>query len=198
MPFVALVALFSSSVQINPSAQAANAVYDAIEVARTTEGDLFELGIERGVNYGAINAVRDQLTENYSLRVGEINPTTSQTFILADFDNDSWINCRTLNDQLSFCYDALPPYTVGLASLITGVAPPEDCRGCQIQADEEWTNWLQDRAAQFGSEPQIERLAQWGGYVLLQVASADGEYVVECLFDKMSPVHLDHCEEVQP
>ncbi len=198
MPFVALVALFSSSLQINPAAAAASAVYRGIEVARTTEGDLFQLGLEQGVNYGALNAVRDQLTEDYSLRVGEINPDTSQTFILADFDSGAWINCRTINDQLSFCYDAEPPYTIGLASLIAGETPPEDCRGCEIQTDEEWAAWLQERASRLGPDPQIERLAQWGGFVLVEISSTDGDYAVECLFDKMSPVQLDHCQEVRP
>jgi hypothetical protein len=198
LPLVALVAYVTSSWQVNPAAAAAAAVHQAIEVARTTEGDLFQLGIQEGVNYGAINAVRDQLTEDYSLRIGDIDPQSSQTFILAEFDNGAWINCRTMNDQLSFCFDALPPYKFGLLSLISGEPPPENCRGCLPRADEAWVSWLQERAALLGPTPRTERLGQWGGYVLMRVIAADDSYAIDCLFNKMSPLQLDHCREVQP
>jgi hypothetical protein len=194
-PFVALIAFLTSSVQLNPAANAANAVHHAIEVARTTEGDLFQQGIRDGINYGALNAVRDQLTENYALRVGEIEPNSSQTFILADFDNGAWVNCRALNDQLSFCYDALPPYTIGLSSLISGEPPPEDCLTCTIRTSDEWATWLRGQSESLGPDPQIERLAQWGGYVLMRIAAADGDYAIQCRFDKMTPVQLEMCWE---
>lgn len=198
MPIVMLVALFTASVQVNPAAQAASVVYDGIEVAGSTEEDLFQLGIQRGTNYAALNPVRDQLTGNYSLRIGEIDADSSQTFILAEFEDGTWINCRTINDQLSFCYDAAPAYSTGLASLIAGEPMPEVCQGCPPAVDEEWLAWLQDRTSQLGPDPQIERLAQWGGYVLVQLSASDGDYAIQCLFDKMSPVSLDHCEEVMP
>ena len=34
-------------------------------------------GLEDGLNYSAFNSVRDQLTENYTLRLGEIDPVTA-------------------------------------------------------------------------------------------------------------------------
>jgi hypothetical protein len=198
LPIIILVAFVTSSWQVNPAAAAAEVVHQTIEVARLTKGDLFQLGIQEGVNYGAINAVRDQLTGNYSLRIGDIDPQSSQTFILADFDNGAWINCRTMNDQMSFCFDALPPYSVGLLSLISGEPPPDDCRGCLIRADEQWLSWLQERAALLGPAPRTERLGQWGGYVLMRVIAADDSYAIDCLFNKMSPLQLDHCRELQP
>lgn len=198
MPIVALVALFTSSVQINPAAEAASVVYDGIEVAGATDEDLFQLGIQRGTNYAALNPVRDQLVGDYSLRVGEIDANSSQTFILAEFEDGTWINCRTINDQLSFCYDAEPAYTTGLTSLIAGEPMPEVCQGCPPVVDDQWLSWLQERASQLGPDPQIERLAQWGGYVLVQISATGGDYAIECLFDRMTPVSLDHCEEVMP
>lgn len=197
-PFVFVAAFVTSTMQINPAAQAAAVVYDGIEAARTYDGDLFQLGLERGSNYAALQSVRDQLGENYTLNVGEIDPNSSMAFVLAEFENGAWINCRVMNDQLSFCFDAAPPYGEGLASLITGEAPPEQCRNCTPRITDEWQAWLAARRAQLGPEPQIERLAQWGGYVLMRVAAADGDFSVDCLFDRMSPVSLQRCEEVRP
>jgi hypothetical protein len=197
MPFVFLAAFLTSSIQIKPGAGAVNVVDRAIQVANSTEEDLGQLGIEKGMNYGALNAVQDQLSHSYTMRIGEIDPSSSQTFVLAEFDNGAWINCRTINDQLSFCFEAEPPYTVGLLSLISGEPPPDNCRGCQIRADEGLVSWLQDRAQLLGTEPQIERLGQWGGYVLIEASATDSSYQIECLFDKMSPLHLAACEEKQ-
>jgi hypothetical protein len=195
MPLVILVALLTSSMQIKPAAGAVNVVDRAIKVANSTEEDLGQLGVQTGENYGALSPVQDQLTDSYTLRIGEADPLTSQTFILAEFDNGTWLNCRTMNDQLSFCYLADPPYTAGLASLINGEPPPQDCRGCPPRADEAWETWLQKRAPLLGADPRFERLGQWGGYVLMRVAAADGSYAIECRFDKMSPVQLESCWE---
>jgi hypothetical protein len=197
MPFVFLAAFLTGSIQIKPAAGAVNVVDRAIQVANSTEEDLGQLGIQTGMNYGALGGVQDQLSDSYTLRIGEIDPTSRQTFILAEFDNGAWINCRTINDQLSFCFDADPPYTVGLLSLISNEPPPESCRGCQIRADEGLVSWLQTRASLLGPDPQIERLGQWGGYVLVEASATDGSYQIECLFDKMSPLHLAACEEKQ-
>jgi hypothetical protein len=195
MPFVVLAAYITSSIQIKPAAGALDQVDKAIKVAYSKEADLTQLGIQKGINYGALSAVQDQLTDNYVLRIGENDPAAGQTFILAEFDNGAWINCRTIYDQLTFCYDAGPPYIVGLASLIKGEPPPEDCRGCQIRLDEELAAWLQARGPRLGSNPKIERLGQWGGFVLVKASAADDSYHIECLFDKMSPLQLASCEE---
>lgn len=196
-PFVFAAAFATSSMQVNPAANAAAVVYDGIEAARTYEGDLFQLGLERGSNYAALQSVRGLLNGSYTLKVGEIDPESSMTFVLAEFEDGTWINCRVQNDQLSFCFDATPLYELGLTSLITGV-PPEDCPTCVPRATEETQEWLAARAPQLGLQPRIERLAQWGGYVLLRATAVDGSFAVECWFDKMSPLTLDHCEEVEP
>jgi hypothetical protein len=194
-PFVFLAAFVTTSMQVNPAATAAAVVYDAIEVSRSYDGDLFQLGLERGSNYAALQGVRDQLTDSYTLNVGEVDNQASMAFVLAEFDNGAWINCRVINDQLSFCFDAAPPYEVGLASLITGEAPPEICRGCVPRVSEDTQAWLAARSEQLGPQPQIERLAQWGGYVLMRAAAPDDSFAVDCWFDRMSPVTLDYCQE---
>ena len=196
-PFVFAAAIATSSAQVNPAARAAAVVYDGIEVARAYDGDLFQLGLERGSNYAALQSVRELLNDSYTLNVGEIDPDSSMAFVLAEFEDGTWINCRVQNDQLSFCFDATPLYEIGLTSLISGV-PPDDCPTCVPRATEETHQWLAARAGQLGPEPQIERLAQWGGYVLLRATAVDDSFVVDCWFDKMSPLTLDRCEEVQP
>ena len=138
------------------------------------------------------------MTENYTLRVGQIDPASSMAFVLAEFDNEAWINCRTINDQLSFCYDAAPPYTTGLASLISGEPVPEDCLACLPRVEEETADWLRQQGEVLGDNLQIERLAQWGGYVLMGVRSEAGDQALECWFSSMSPVEIEHCETVTP
>ena len=196
-PFVFAAAFATSSAQVNPAARAAAVVYDGIEVARAYDGDLFQLGLERGSNYAALQSVRELLDGSYTLKVGEFDPDSSMAFVLAEFEDGPWLNCRVQNDQLSFCFDATPLYARGLTSLITG-APPEDCPTCMPRATVETQQWLAARAEQLGPEPHIERLAQWGGYVLLRATAVEGSFAVDCWFDKMSPVTLDRCEEVRP
>jgi hypothetical protein len=48
-----------------------------------------------------------------------------------------------------------------------------------------------------GGSPRVSRLAQWGSFVLIQVESADGEAVMQCLFEGASPVELRRCWEVR-
>jgi hypothetical protein len=196
-PFVFAAAFATSSMQVNPAATAAAVVYDGIEVARAYDGDLFQLGLERGSNYAALQSVRELLDGSYTLKVGEIDTDSSMAFVLAEFEDGAWINCRVQNDQLSFCFDATPLYEIGLSSLITGVSP-DDCPTCIPRVTDETQQWLRARAEQLGPQPHIERLAQWGGYVLLRATAVDGSFAVNCWFDKMSPLTLDRCEEVQP
>jgi hypothetical protein len=198
LPLVAVAGWATGSMLLNPAASAANVVYDAIETTRDYEGDLFALGLERGANYAAVRAVHDRMTENYTLHVGEIDPASSTAFVLVEFENGAWINCRTINDQLSFCYDASPPYTTGLASLISGEPVPEDCLGCLPRVEEETADWLRQQGDVLGDNLQIERLAQWGGYVLMGVRSEAGDQALECWFSSMSPVVIEHCETVTP
>jgi hypothetical protein len=196
LPLVIIAGAVTAALFNDPSGQALQAVHRAIPVVVNSEGDLFAQGLEDGLNYSAFNSVRDQLTENYTLRLGEIDPVTSTTYVIANFDRGAWVACRILNDQLSFCYDTVAPYTIGLASLITGEALPDPCPGCLPRVDQTWQSWLAERGANFAREPQIDRVAQWGGYVLMRVES--GDYALECWFSSFSPVQLDRCVEVAP
>lgn len=198
LPLVAIAGWATASMPINPSTTAANVVLDAIMTTRDYEGDLVELGLERGSNYGAVRSVQDQMTGEFTLNVGQIDPASSIALILAEFDSGVWITCRVINDQLSHCYDATPPYTTGLASLITGDPVPEECRFCVPAVEEETARWLSQQGDVLGDNFQIERLAQWGSYVLMGIRSETGNQALECWFNSMSPVQLEHCEFVNP
>jgi hypothetical protein len=198
LPLVAVAGWATASMPINPSATAANVVLDAITTTWDYEGDLVELGLQRGSNYGAVRAVQDQMSGEFTLNIGQIDPASSIALILAEFDNGAWITCRVINDQLSHCYDATPPYTIGLASLITGEPVPEECRRCPLHVKDETADWLRQQRDLLGDNPKIERLAQWGGYVLMGVTSETGDKALECMFNSMSPVELDRCEFVSP
>lgn len=199
VPVVFLVALITAGSIENPAAQSVGVIHEVIEVGRTFEGDeaeLFQLSLEEGVSYSAIRGVRDQLTANYTLSIGDVNPATSSVIVVAHFDNGAWINCRVIAGQASFCEDASRPYTTGLVELINGIAAAEDCRNCQPQASAEWTSWLRARQPSLGDAPQVTRVAQWGSEVLMRLESATGDAAVECWFTGLQPVQLRSCEEV--
>ena len=168
-------------------------IHEAIQTGRTYQGDLFELSRERGLNYSAINGVRHQMSANYKLSLGEVDDGMSTTFVVAHFDNGAWINCRVLNDQLNFCYDASLPYVVGLSSLITGDPLGDDCRGCLPNVNDEIAGWLRQQGGQFNGPPQITRLSQRGSHVLMRAESPDGAAAVECWFEGNTRVQLVDC-----
>jgi hypothetical protein len=168
-------------------------VYEAIEIGRTYEGDLNELSLERGINYSAIRGVREQLGDGYTLIMGDSDPMMLTTYVVVHFDNGAWITCRIIADQLSFCYDAWPPYTIGLSSLISGDPPDEDCHGCLPVVDDELAQWLQQQGQRFSGPPVITRLAQHGSQVLMQAESPDGAMAIDCWFEGASPVRLVSC-----
>ena len=196
LPLVAGAGLLTNSMRTDPTVAAVDLVHRAIQTNLAREGDLFQLGLEEGINYNALRGVRDQLSPTYSLKIGEVDQQTLTTFIVAHFGNGAWINCRVINEQLSFCYDAAPPYTTGLASLITGETVPEACPGCLPQVENEWLMWLRSRGQRFDGRPQIYRLAQWGRYTLMRAEAANGEYAIECWFEGVSPVRLERCVEL--
>lgn len=170
-------------------------VYLAIEVSRTYDGDLFAKGIEDGINYNAFRGLQDQLTADYTLAVGEVDTVNGTTYVVAHFDTGAWITCRVTYEQLSFCYDASPPYTIGLHSLITGVQPSQEtCRGCLPRVGDEWQAWFAANRWRFG-EPQISFISQQGAFVFVEAASETGDYVVECRFSGIQVVRLQGCEE---
>ena len=195
MPFVVLAGYITQSIVGEPSSTAVQVVDKAIQQNRSYDGDLFELGLKDGINYTALNSVSEQLDGNYILKVGFVNPNTSTTIIVAHFDSGAWINCRVINDQLSFCNDAISPYTTGLSSLINNTSMDKDCRNCQPQTSVEWQNWLQSRQESFGKSPSISRLAQWGNYVLMQIESTKTDFIAECWFEGTNPTQLIRCEE---
>ncbi len=194
LPLVFLAALVTQSMMSNPAAAAANVVHEAIELARVYEGDLIDLEQETGVEVTALRGVHDRLGETYSLAIVDVNPLNSTVIIRADFDNGAWLYCRVINDQLSFCYDAAPAYTIGLRSLITGEPPPEDCRGCILQAEEDAAAWLAERRDAFGPDPAIERVAQSGSHVLMRVTGEAG-VAAECWIAGVTPARLLECTE---
>jgi hypothetical protein len=193
LPFVIVAGMITRDVVGDPSAQAVKLVHQAIQVSRTHEGDLFELGLQDGINYSALNSVRDQLSAHYTMGIGGVEPSAAITYIVVHFDNGAWVTCRIISETLSYCYDAAPPYTVGLTSFITGEEPPETCLGCLPQASQEWQTWLQSKNNAFNGPFQVQRVAQWANFVIMRAESDD--YALECWFSDISPVQLDYCAE---
>jgi hypothetical protein len=197
LPFVILAGFITNDILGSGSTPVAiELVHEAIQTGRTYEGDLFQLGLERGVNYSAIQGVREMMSANYTLSVTGYDPLNTTVFVNADFDNGAWIQCRVVNEQLSFCTDASLPYTRGFAGLINDQAIPEDCRGCLVRIDKTWESWLAARSSRFDGQPQIERLAQWGDYALMRAESPAEDYAIECWFRGLNIINLDRCVEV--
>jgi hypothetical protein len=198
LPLILITGIIADSIVNRPLRTAPQMVHEAIRVGRTYEGDLFALSLERGLNYNAISGVRGQMSAEYRLSIGASDLELNQTvFVVADFDNGAWIQCRVVNEQLSFCYDASLPYTQGFASLLASGQTPEDCPGCSIWAGDELRTWLAERRGHWRGTPQVTRLAQWGSYVLMRAESASGDYALECLFQGVSPVFLESCQVVR-
>lgn len=194
LPFVFLAAFLTKRSMFDPAAVAANIAHQAIQVAQTYEGDLSALGRASGLNYGALRGVQDQLAGNYTLSIAEINPNNTSVTVAADFENGGWIYCRLINDQLSHCYDAAPPYTTGLALLLSGQPAPEDCRGCLPQMeDEALAGELAALGATLGGDPTIERVAQWGSHVLMRATGMSGE-ALDCWYEGITRIYLTGCE----
>lgn len=206
LPLVLAVGLSADNLVNSPLRVAPRLVHEAIRTGRTYPGDLFELSLERGVNYNAISGVRDQMSENYSLFIGQVELAAANTiFVVAHFDNGAWINCRVMADQLSHCYDASPPYERGFPALLTAGETPEDCQECTIKVNDEQRAWLLARRENFAASPRVTRLAQGGSYVLMRAQtsassaepSPTSDYAVDCLFHGISPVRLERCQEVK-
>ncbi|MFZ5917130.1 MAG: hypothetical protein ACOYZ7_09370 [Chloroflexota bacterium] len=195
LPVILAVGLAADNLINSPLRSAPRLVHQAIRVGRTYAGDLFELSLEHGVNYDAIEGVRDQMSADYTLAIGQIDLGPSSTvFVVAHFDNGAWINCRVIADQLSHCYDASLPYQRGLPSLLTSGEIPADCRACTVQAGDEQQSWLAAHRAQWTQPLRVTRLAQWGSYVLLRAEPAAGGSAVDCFLRGISPVALERCQ----
>jgi hypothetical protein len=198
LPLVLAVGLIADNMVNSPLRTAPRLVNEVIRIGRTYPGDLFALSRQEGVNYNAIAGLRDQMSDKYTLSLGSIDLGASETvYVVADFDNYAWINCRVVMDHVASCYDASLPYFQGFSALLTSGAIPEDCPQCYFRTDDEQREWLQARRGVIGDSPQVGRLAQWGSFVLMQAESSDGEYVMQCLFEGASPVILQRCWEVK-
>jgi hypothetical protein len=198
LPLVIGVGLIADHLVNGPLRIPPRLVHEVIRTGRTYSGNLFALSLERGVNYNAISGVRDQMSADYTLGIGEVNLGAADTvFVVADFDNDAWIYCRVVAEQLSNCFDARPPYQQGFLSLLTTGQILEDCPACYIRVSDEQRDWLLARIGNFVDSPRIARLAQQGSYVLMRAESPGSDYAVECLFNGLSPVRLEHCQEVR-
>lgn len=197
LPLVFGAGLIADNLMNSPVRVAHRLVHKAIHISRTYPGDLFELGLEKGINYSAISGVRDQMSANYSSFIGEVNLGTANTVIVVThFDNDAWINCRVTANQLFHCYDASPPYRLGFPALLATGETPEDCRQCTVQVSDAQRDWLLAQSKNWSDLPHVTRLAQWGSYVLMEAQSPTDGSGVECLFRGISPVTLDHCREI--
>jgi len=198
LPLVLGVGLIANVLVNSPVRVAPQLVYEAIRTGRTYSGDLFELSLERGVNYNAIAGVRDLMSAHYSLSIGEVELGAANTiFVVADFDTGAWINCRVVGEQLSHCYDASPPYQRGFAALLTIGQTPEDCPECAVKVSDEQRAWLLARSENLAGSPRLTRLAQWGRFVLMRAESPGGDYALECLFKGLGLVRLERCWEVK-
>ncbi len=206
LPLVLAVGLITDNIVNSPLRTAPRQVHQAIHTGRTFAGDLFELSLERGLNYNAIAGVRDLMSENYSLLIGKANLGASDSvYVVAHFDNGAWIGCWVVADALSNCYDASPPYTQGLAALLTSGEIPPDCPECSVRVSDEQRTWLASRSVDFAGAPQITRLAQWGTFVLVRAQalassaepSSSSDYAIECRFYDVDPVRLEDCWEVE-
>jgi hypothetical protein len=196
LPFVIGVSWITQNIVGDPSSVAIQVVDRAIERGRTYEGDLFELGLREGISYGAIRNVREKMSANYILKVAELDPAMSTIIVAAHFDNDAWINCRVINNQISYCYDAAEPYAIGLNDAIHNINREKPCPECDAIIPEEWQNWLHSHKSGFGESPKIKHLEQWGGYVLMQIESQSGRPTAQCWFEGVKTEELTRCEEV--
>jgi len=198
LPLMLAAGLIADSMVNSPLRVAPRLVHEVIRTGRTYPGDLFALSRQEGTNYNAIAGLRDKMSEDYTLSLGSIDLGAAETvYVVADFDNGAWINCRVVMEQVAFCYDASLPYMQGFPALLTTGTLPDDCPQCFFRAGDEQREWLQARSEMIGGSPRVSRLAQWGSFVLIQAESADGEAVMQCLFEGASPVELRRCWEVK-
>jgi hypothetical protein len=195
LPLVAGAGLIADNLVNSPERAALQLVHEAISTGRTYSGDLFDLSLQRGVNYNAIGGVRDLIAGSYSLLVGEASLGAANSFVVvAQFDSGAWIDCRVTAGQLLNCYDASPPYRLGFPALLASGQTPQGCRECTIDASDEQRDWLWARGAGWAGSPRVTRLAQWGSYVLMRASSPTDDETVQCLFRGISPVTLDRCQ----
>jgi hypothetical protein len=194
MPFVFLASLITQNVMANPAAPAVELTHRALTGVQGFEGDYRALGDSGGVNFAALSGLEGRLEGEYSLGVAEVNPSLSAVIVAAAFANGNRVYCRVINDQLIYCYDAIPAYRQTLESLIAGAPLPDPCRDCDPAATAAWGDWFAARREALGTAPQIEQLAQQGSHTLFQVTGESGA-TIECWFEGISPIRLTECHD---
>lgn len=193
LPFVFGAGLIADNLVNQPLRRSLAVVNEAFRTGRTYEGDLFQLGLARGINYSAIAGVRDRMSPNYQLSIGDIELGAAATvFVVAQFDNGAWVNCRVVAEQLSYCWDASPPYERGLPALLAGQAVA-GCPECTVVTDSAARASLDAPGTRFAALPQVSRLAQHGSYVWMRAESPAAGQAVDCLLHGITPVHLVTC-----
>jgi hypothetical protein len=198
LPLVAVVGVAADGNVSQPLRVAPLLVNQALTTARTYGGDLAALGRATGVNYAAVNSVRDLIgAADYTLQLGAIELDTSQTvYVVAHFENGAWVNCRVLDNQLSHCYDASAPYTLGLAGALSGAGTP-GCQACTIRLSDEVRAWLLDHGQHFTGQPTFTRPAQWGSQVLMRATDVTTGYAIECWMEGIVAPEVTSCAELQ-
>ena len=197
LPIIAAVGLAIDGNISQPLRVAPLLVDEAIETARTYEGDLAALGRERGVNYAAVNGVLDLIGDaDYVLMLGAMDlGATQAVYVVAHFDNGAWVNCRVLAGQLSHCYDASLPYSVGLAGALSG-AGTSDCRACTVRVEAGTQARLLELGQRFAGEPVFTRMAQWGSHVLVRASDPGTGFAVDCWFEGIATPIVTGCKEM--
>ncbi len=172
----------------------------AIQRVRDYDDELFQLSLDTGFNYNALNGVRDQLDGPYTLLVNEVVDSWSSAMITAHFDSGAWVNCRVNITQqdatyFSFCFDAAIPFTDGMNHLLYDNVPADSCRRCEVTAAATWQTWLQERAALFEAPPAWERVAQHGRFVIIEADTSQNSQI-SCQLEGSEQVQLISCEEI--
>ncbi len=205
VPIVA-VGIIANTIVLKPVYAAPAVVHQAINVARTTNGDLFALSQQEGVNYNAFKDQRDDLAGPYTLQIGQIEWGPINTiYVMVEFESGVWLVCHVMNERLSHCNDASLPYFVGFRSLLRMGELPADCMACRFRVTESQQVWLSARQDQFVNAPRdpvITKVAQMGSVVLLQAQADASEHTdtkrITCLFKGVAPIVLESCWEIGP
>ena len=195
----ALVGFMFPDLTTNAPREALVITNQAIQRVMNYNGELFELSLETGFNYNALDSVSDQLSGPYTLMVNEVVDEWSSAIVTAHFANGSWVNCRVNITQedatyFSFCFDAGIPFTEGMNHLVYDNVPADSCRRCEVTADATWQAWLQERANLFEEAPTWERVAQHGRFIIIE-AVTDQNSVITCQLEGSEVIQLNSCEE---
>ncbi|MEZ4594063.1 MAG: hypothetical protein R3D55_23420 [Chloroflexota bacterium] len=199
--FAGLLGAFFPDLTTSAPREALVITDQAIQRVRNFDGELFQLSLDTGFNYNALDGVRDQLDGPYTLLVNEVVDEWSSAMVTAHFESGAWVNCRVNITQqhatyFSFCFDASIPFTDGMNHLLYNNVPEESCRRCEVSADATWRSWLQERASLFDSPPVWARVAQYGRFVIIE-APTNQNSNISCQLEGSEVITLMACEEVQ-